>query len=136
MEKNHINNNTSEPGPIPAIQELKVLTEDKDTSKSIGWTFKEYSGCEVHHYVEGCKDPDELPAITTKEGINVGDKLFIRALFGWCAPTLSEKISEGLYYAEDTCNIFSLEFDNDDRHCWVCPGAMNKKAIQKVKVRR
>jgi hypothetical protein len=116
------------PGPIPPIEELKVTPYDDP----VGYLVANYSGFEIHHYVKDCKDPSELPSIKNEGDIKEDDKVFVSFIGGWAIANI-KKDSYGVFYAEDEGNIYSLKFNEDDRHCWTCASAFNKKAIKVIK---
>jgi len=96
--------------------------------------FKEYCGCEIHRYVKDCKNPAELPPV--KDVLKLGEEVFVNIFGRWSKGTIiKSKIFDGEegFWADTFGCICPLDFDKDDRHCWICSGAINKAAIQITK---
>ena len=91
----------------------------------------EYCGCEVIKRVTWfLKRPVYL---FKKTDLKPGDRVI---LWYGCECEKRAVVVErnGCLYAEsgDTCH--SLQFDIDDRHCWVSIGAINKNDLESIKL--
>jgi hypothetical protein len=109
-------------GKIPAVQELTVLPADNTNQLKLNWTVREYMGCDV--YIEG--DQDKKP-ITTKSGIKVGDRLV-----AWGYIIVVTELDPPSAETTSGSTLVILEFDKDDRHCWVAGGMINKRALKQL----
>lgn len=102
--------------------------------KKVGWVAWEYVGCEVKRDLETkqADRPLDLPSITDRNSLKVGDKILVGTLFGWVRATV-RSVEEDRGEAETDRSLFPLEFGGDDRKCWVCGSEINKSALQKLK---
>lgn len=86
---------------------------------------REYHGTEV--FKEGA---DDVP-LTKKEDIQPGDKLIVTTLVG--RYLMTAVLEEGELHADNEGLIADLQYDIDDRHCWVSTYGVNKRALSKVR---
>jgi hypothetical protein len=100
------------------------------TENKIDFVCHEYIGMEVWR----TGHPGKL--LTNKDDLKPGDKISTLGLFGEEREMTVKTDGEGVY-AEDEVNMMAvLQFDQDDRHCWVSTGFINKKALEKLTLRR
>jgi len=137
---------------IPTPEQVESITNPSPPSG--GWMMCEYSGMEILKVPSDIQDKsyDDLTDqdseclrqmikkpqdhwVTTREGLRVGDKILcFMALEHWYWATVSELDEDGgLAMSPDAGLAFELEFSDDDRHCWVTPGAMNLEALEKCR---
>lgn len=130
-------------GKIPIRQDITVLPADSK-NKLIGWTCKEFQGCEVFKpykdwvrkfrkklFKDGfCGDLIEERAVRGLKELKVGDKIIVSNFFGFEEVTVIEidyKTKEGL--AESIGSLYPLSFSKDDRNAWVNDSMINKKCL-------
>jgi len=87
----------------------------------IGWIAREYMGQEIMNLSK--------EKLTKKEDLIADEEILIPSLTGIVKAKVVKK--EEQTYAESDNFLFILEFDIDDRHCWVCSGIVNKKCLEK-----
>ncbi len=106
--------------------------------EKIGWTAKEYMGCEVKRLptvIVQPFNPHDEPNITSLEELKVGDEILVGTLFGWAQAKVTQVDQVfKLGRAESENYLYPLEFGQDDRYCWVCSSAINKKLLDKIKL--
>ena len=108
---------------------ITIAAAPKDTS----WKCYEVQGIEIHAHPEGTEPltVEQIKALPTlgKEALCVGQRIIVANLFGWGSATV---VSDGYggFYAENTANIYPLEFSGDARACWVNSCAVNRRSIQ------
>ena len=142
---------------IPTPEQVESLCGGNTESSGKGWMMCEYSGHEI------LKVPDDIQGkaydnltpedfehlrqmatdaevqrqhfVTNPAGLRVGDNILcFMALEHWYWATVSELDEDGgLAMSPDAGLAFELEFSDDDRHCWVTPGAMNLEALEKCR---
>jgi hypothetical protein len=127
-------------GEFPAREDQPVVPDPNVE----GWTCQCYSGAEVYPRPK-LPFPDSkdeagwknylsyLEAITNEHELEVGMEVVFQSLFGGLVLATVVKDEHGTFYAENDSSIYTLTFNTDDRHCWVSPGGINKRAIQRVK---
>lgn len=137
---------------IPTPEQVESICNPNASSG--GWMMCEYSGTEILKVpaeMQG-KDYDSLAdeeyeclrqmihnpqshLVTERGSLRVGDNILcFTALESWFWATVSELDEEGgLAVSPHDGMAFELEFSDDDRHCWVCPGAMNLAALEKCR---
>ena len=94
----------------------------------IKWTVHEYIGSPVYR-MEG--DQIIQQELRKEEDLKVGDTIAFSGLSGFYRGVISG--SDGHLTAVDPVGVGTLlEFNQDDRHCWVSGGIFNLKAIQKL----
>jgi hypothetical protein len=99
---------------------LTMTFDEQPKTLKLDWVIQEYLGCEIRK----TNDPDA--AITTLLDIQLGEEILAPTPFGFIEATIISL--EGKNGEAETRNYsFVLEFDGDDRHCWVCVGQINKK---------
>jgi hypothetical protein len=106
--------------------------------EELRWTIKEYVGVEVKRLptvIVQPFNPHDEPNISKLEDLKEGDEVLIGTLFGWCQAKVTQvdylfKVGR----AESGELLLPLEFGQDDRYCWVCSSAINKKLLDKIKL--
>jgi hypothetical protein len=74
-------------------------------------------------------------ALKNFNDIKVGDNIMVPTLFGYAeANIISLDVIENKGIAKTENDIFCLEFDKDERHCWICNGQVNMKALDRIKI--
>jgi hypothetical protein len=102
---------------FPCNQKIEVLPADEENGiRTLNWVIREYNGCEVYR-------PGKDYPLLNKDDLKVGDKID-------CWGSIAEVT--GLTTAKSEHVIFMLEFDKDDRHCWVCNGVINMRGIERA----
>jgi hypothetical protein len=114
-------------GKIPVRTEITVLPAD-DTRETIGWTVREYSGCDVFLLLEleMVKKP-----ITDRHALKPGVSIAVPSFFRGCHHHMkvqSESYAETL---DGKLGAF-LRFGEDDRNCWVCTSLINTKVFKAI----
>ncbi len=113
--------------------DIIVLPADDPTNKKIGFTVREYLGCEVFKpLVEG--GPTELMPLTKEEDIKSGDVILVPGLVGGYYWMTVEKDTCGGFRGRSEKLIALLEFAQDDRMAWVCGGLINTRGIEKLEI--
>lgn len=74
--------------------------------------------------------PEKL--LRNKDDLKPGDKIRTSGLMGEEFEVTVKADEEGALYAEAGNMIIVLEFDKDERHCWVNTGLINKRALEKL----
>jgi hypothetical protein len=92
-----------------------------DTNIKLDWKCFQYSGVEV------LKDLMSNNPLRSKEDIKPGDEVYVSNFGGYVKAIVSKDCA----HAEDSHNIYSLRFNEDDRQCWTSDFAMNKKIIDR-----
>lgn len=108
-------------GKFPVRTEINVLPAD-ELSKVIGWKIeKGYHGTEI------CLADDENQnPLESLHSIIIGSKIIVHTLVGSIKMTVT-KLNKRKGQAESKGTIALLEFDSDDRHCWVSSSSINKR---------
>lgn len=120
-------------GAYPIRQDITVLPADDPAKLRLGWVIHERLGIEILPFdplVSTIEDLERLQPITQEDGIKEGDQIFVHSISGWAVATVARTDTRP-FYAETECNEYVLEFDRDDRHCWVSTCQISK-AINKV----
>jgi hypothetical protein len=133
----------SNPEPLGEFKtrEEKLVEQDPEVE---GWTCQCYSGVEVYPRpklpIPGPEDEagwknylSYLEAITHEDELEVGMEVIFQSLFGGMVLATVRQDEHGTFYAENDSSVYNLVFGQDDRHCWVSPGGINKRSIQRVK---
>jgi hypothetical protein len=115
-------------GRFPARVDLTVLPADTP-SKPIGFVCYEYNGAEIMLLVNG--KLDETP-LTRREDLWVGRAIIAPTLVGNLEAIVAARPDGTLYWRAGEHTIGGLEFDADDRHCWVTTYAANMRASKKL----
>ena len=110
---------------ILSHQDLTVLPADEPKQLKIGFTIKEYLGSPI------CKPNAVDVLLMKKDDIHVGDTIWAPGLGGWLEVTVQQDENGHLYGASGKLVAF-LEFDQDDRHCWIQTGIANTRALERL----
>lgn len=96
------------------------------SENKIGFTVREYMGCEIKKFNEdGTVNMSEL---TKYEDIKVGMVIALPTMTGFFKAT----VEDGMKFASNGKWGGILEFNKDDRQCWVCGGVINLRGVEKV----
>jgi len=96
-------------------------------AEPIKWKVREFMGCEVY------RTPEDLKAgKTVTDSLKEGEQLMCPALNGWMWGTVQG--DEHGFFCKNDNYIWPLEFNKDDRHCWIAAGMINKKCLAKLKL--
>lgn len=110
---------------------LKAASEQLDMpvkqlpDGAIGFTCREVVGMEV--WKTGT--PEKL--LKNKDDLQEGDHISTTGLLGE-ELRMVVKSDGGSLYGEVGRMISILEFDQDERHCWVSVGLINRRALEKL----
>lgn len=115
-------------GKLPINQEIEVV-ENKN-KENIGWSCKCYSGSEIYKLDENNKII-EIP-LTNKDDLIKGLKIAVPNIFGTYNIMIAESKSSAKTESKEMGA--SLEFDKDDRHCWVSTCTMNLRGVRKTQI--
>ena len=119
---------------IPAKQELTVMSTDNPNDRKLGFTIRERMGVSIYkapeNYQNGFKE-DKLETITDPNGLEHGQLIFIPGLMGGYHVMTVEKDSSGAVSARDEKTMAVLEFEPDDRNCWICGGLINLRGLER-----
>lgn len=115
---------------IPVRTELTVISAD-DPSYTIGWACQIYSGNEVF-LVDADNKVISTP-LTKKSDLKPGTKICVATLVGDYLMTIESDGHKLSAITDNRGTLAILEFDIDDRHCWTSPGAINMRAIKKLR---
>ena len=118
-------------------QDIEVLPADPPNKLKLGWTVREYIGPKIigESGMKKLKDGqnyDEEDILKSKTDIYGGREIYTLGLYGWIKGHVIAH-EDGRFTFESGGLIGILNFDEDDRHCWVCGGFINKKCIGKLK---
>lgn len=114
---------------IPARTELTVLPADEPNKPTIGWTMTERNGVQI------TKSPEAEDPITDRDGIKVGDTVYVPAMFGEGHYVMKIEADDhgGELYARSEGGLLGiLEFGADDRNAWTCIGLVNPRGVTKL----
>lgn len=131
------------PKDIPPV----TVTEMPKPTSTLNRTVREYIGVEVLTAPPGLTREEVLALspwpedfkpepIRTEDGIQEGSVVLIPALMGGLGVYTIERMDDGSLCGMSGGMFASLEWDTDDRHCWVCGGTANLKAIQRLEIKR
>src|SRR3954470_17525248 len=113
------------------MNEENGLNEKKfrETIDKLKFYAREYIGVEVLYRDEA------KGVVQSKYGLVLGDKYVVLSYFGFTPVTVT-KVDYENGTAETLDGNFAsfLQFDRDDRHCWVCVSAFNAAAIAKIEL--
>lgn len=108
---------------LPIRTEIEILPADEPKQFKLGWTVKEYLGSSCFLV----SDPTET-IIDTLDGLRVGDEIVV-----WRTWIVTVEKVEGRKAMARTGRLsVPMEFDIDDRHCWVATAMINLKAVEKL----
>lgn len=95
-------------------------------NENLNFYGREYIGVEVHHL-------DGAGNVLSKYDLVKGNRYLINSFFG-STPVTVVKVDYEKGTAETLDGNFMcfLEYDRDDRHCWVCSSSCNAAAIAKI----
>lgn len=101
--------------------ELIILSADDPKQLKLGLTMTCYSGVEIHPILDG---EVQKEIIKDENGLHEGMKVEAwggvwTVIFDTNGPYLDSPRTRGM-----------LEFNQDDRECWVCGGLINKRCIK------
>lgn len=134
---------------FPIRQDITVIEAEKKEKKEmkLNWFVYEYQGCEVFKIVKEMenlsvkemwyaqhypKDRNGEPLyhkpIIKQEDLKEGDEVIV-----WDWRGIIKSREEGELYVDCGGSYGTLEFDNDERHCWVCSCMVNK-GVEKLMV--
>jgi hypothetical protein len=116
-------------GRVPIRPELEVIPEDPNRPK-LNWIVKDYVGHEVYRYSHG--RVWTKATLTNRDDLKPGDQIATVALLGGYLLLTVVKDNDGELYGDSDNTIGMLEFDKDDRHCWVCTGHINKRGLARA----
>jgi hypothetical protein len=100
----------------------ETIPTDVDKPPEIKWKIREYIGTEVYRTQQ---DFDEGKPMIDPPA--VGEEIIVPTPTGWAWATYRGDRADTDNYT------WRLEFDKDDRHCWVAAGCINKKCLEKMK---
>jgi hypothetical protein len=124
-----------------------TVTEMPKPGSVLNWSVREYIGVEVLTAPPGLTReevlaltpwPEEFKPepIRTEDGIQEGSVVLIPGLMGGLGVFTIERMEDGSLCGMGGDRFATLEWDTDDRHCWVCGGTANLKAIQRLEITR
>ena len=138
---------------IPIRQDLTVLGADDQKTCFLDWTIKEHSGFEIFKLTDELKslsneeiyddrywpvdkhnDPIHHKIITAKDDLKAGDIIVGKSSledYLWGDGVVKSDENGKLHVIFDCGNMGILEFDTDNRHCWVCTGLINMACFDK-----
>jgi hypothetical protein len=118
---------------IDEADKITFLPADDQNRPKLGFIVKEYIGPEVYkRFPDGSINTEHL---LTLEDVQEGDELAIPWLTGGYVLMKAAKTKTGFTaHGENHCVI--LEFDIDERHCWVAGGFVNMKALERLKIQQ
>ena len=91
----------------------------------LGFTCREYMGTEIY------KPGDMETRLTKKDDVKAGVTVLVPGLgHAWWLMIVKEE--GGVLYGHADKMMAVLEYDQDDRHCWVCGGLINTRGLQKL----
>lgn len=108
-------------GAFPIRQDIEVIPTNPNSIK-IGFPIEIYAGCEVFG------DAEHTIRLTKYEDIYPGREVYLSWNENDKTPLTVDKdknLSSGHV-------VYSLEFDEDDRHCWVNSMVMNMRGLKKL----
>lgn len=105
--------------------DVTIIPLSPPEENGITWIAKCYTGVVVLDIVT--RQP------ITAGGLRLGDKVLAPTFSGYCEAEVKLD-SRGSPYAETEHTLFLLEFDKDDRHCWVSSGAINKACLDRIEL--
>jgi len=97
--------------------EIEVIPADEPKPIKLGWTVKEYYGETVFKV----NAPDA--PLKNIDDLKEGDKIIV---WGSC---VMEVKNDGKLYGDSKNNMVVLDFDTDDRHCWIATCMINKRGL-------
>lgn len=100
-------------------QEIRILPADAPRDIKLGWKVYEYMGAKIY------KDIASKAPLLKYDDIQKGDEIY--------AYGVKAIVKEG--YATSGHYVFTLEYDKDDRHCWVCIGIGNMRGLEKLQLK-
>jgi hypothetical protein len=110
---------------FPARTELTVLSAD-DPQKPLGWTVAWRNGGEVF-LLDERGQPIQQP-LTSQDALREGVRVCAPTLLGNVHATVLRDKTGDLCW-ESAGLVGDLEYDTDDRHCWITTLAINKKLL-------
>jgi hypothetical protein len=116
---------------ISIHQEIEVLPANNAKQLKLSWTVREYIGSEIYKF-----DSDQQiikEPLIYKDDLQIGMVVAVPTFFGY-AKTIIDKNFQAT--SEGGKWTYILEFDKDDRHCWICSGSINLASIKKLKIYR
>lgn len=111
--------------------EQTVMTLKAPKPFHLNFVIKEYIGPEVY-----LKDENGLHVALALEDLKEGTEIFVPALFGgyyrMTVKDVRDKTAGACSGPNETGTGAFLEYDKDDRHCWVASGVFNLDAMKKL----
>lgn len=114
-------------GKIPLRTDVTVLPADDPDQKPIGFSVNMRHGVEVYRFASD-GSVDETP-LRGYEDITDGTKLAVLGFSGGFHPMTVERSVSGFTASNENLSAI-LQFDTDDRHCWITTGLVNMRAIR------
>lgn len=75
---------------------------------------------------------DGKPTMRSIKGpLRLGEALYVPTLFGPCRATVTE-CGDDKASAESGTLLCSLDFGDDDRACWTCSTALDKRGLKRL----
>lgn len=132
--------------------EMIVLPADPEREKKIGFCVYERNGFEIYKYSQVLKglplnvvlderlwdydkngEPVLHKTITVREDLKEGDEVICKGSFSQYWWNIGKVVKNGDYFHVDLGKLHvSLDFDTDDRHCWLGTGLINMDAVEKL----
>jgi len=113
------------------------VSPNPEGPRFLNFVVKEYIGAEVY-----LKDEERgLVVAKNYEDLQEGTEIFVPALFGGYYKLLildiddTKKVAGAASTKEETGTAATLEYDKDDRHCWVANGIFNMDAMKRLDFR-
>jgi len=112
-------------GRMPIRTELTVLPADDPNNLKLGFGIQCYSGIEIHPVINGDVQKESI-----KDENGLYDGMNVEA---WGVVWTVRFDKDGSPYLDSLKTSGFLEFNIDDRECWVCGGLINKRCYMKPK---
>ena len=113
-------------GEFVIRRELYEITPDPNFKPQ---TFNIYQGSEIALLVEGRVDRVDETPLRRREDLWAGRTIVATTLVGRCVATVVADEQGRLWW--ETPGVFGdLQFDTDDRHCWITTMAMNRRGLK------
>ena len=132
--------------PMPVRQDISVLPADEPSRVKLGWYIYEYIGFEIYKITSEIRgiaklhqtlDEEKTPleVFSRREDLCAGMEVLFKCAFssGYGVGIIVRE-DDGSLIVDMGGNIGMLDFDGDERHCWVCTGVINKRCLDKVTI--
>jgi hypothetical protein len=100
---------------------MKIEIHEMTEPLKLNWTIKEYIGPTVY------KKNAPNVALYEQADLKEGDEIICGSWF-----FTVEKFEDGELFGQSEHLAAALEFNQDDRKCWVCGGIVNKRGIARA----